>query len=488
MRLLYNLWKYCFAEAMSSTDPEKALPAGNLFNDERIPHNRPNEDELSEAGGTPDLPLEKLPSGTAAAGENTLMKTLSIVRTRDSGTDPGPPPDGGFHAWLQTILAHLVICNTWGYINSFGVFQSYYTTSLNRSPSDISWVGSMQVFLLFFIGTFSGRATDAGFFKAVWILGAFLVIFGIFMTSLCTTYWQLFLAQALCMGIGSGMLFCPTIAIISTYFSSKRAIALAISACGSATGGLIFPGIIQRLLPTIGFPWTMRVLGFFTLATMAPGFFFLRQRLPPRKSGAIIDWGAFKELPYSLYGIAMFLNFWSLYIGFFYVSSFGRNVIGVSQSTSISLLLVMNGVGMIGRMLPSFISDFYAGPFNTLIPFAFISGIMLFGWIGISDTPSMWVFSALYGFFAAGIQSLFPAALSTLTTDLKKAGIRFGMVLSIVGLASLTGSPIAGALVQVGGGNYLYAQLFAALSMMVGTSTLVAARISRTGMVLRKKV
>jgi hypothetical protein len=32
-------------------------------------------------------------------------------------------------------------------------------------PSDISWIGSIQIFLLFFIGTFSGRATDAGYFR-----------------------------------------------------------------------------------------------------------------------------------------------------------------------------------------------------------------------------------------------------------------------------------------------------------------------------------
>ncbi|EEH07851.1 conserved hypothetical protein [Histoplasma capsulatum G186AR] len=460
------------------TDPNIASSASS---------NRDYDDNLQITCASPGL--SRTPTAANPIGnDGVLGKTLSLIRTKDSGIDPGPPPDGGFNAWFQTCLSHLVMCNTWGYLNSFGVFQSHYMTSLQRSPSDISWVGSIQIFLLFFIGTFSGRATDAGYFKAVWTIGAILLVLGIFMTSLATTYWQLFLSQGLCMGIGCGLLFCPTIALIPTYFSSKRAIALAISAAGSATGGIIFPAIVQSLLPRIGYPWTMRVLGFFSLSTLTPCFIFLRQRLPPRKSGPFFDWPAFKERKYSLFAIAMFLNFWGLYVAFFYLSSFGRDITGLSRKKSIDLLLILNGVGFIGRLVPSFMSDYYSGPFNAFIPCSFLSSILLFGWAGIHDVNGLYAFSILYGFFAAGIQSLFPACLSALSPDLKKTGIRFGMILSIVSFASLTGSPIAGALIQMNDGKYLYAQLFGGLSMLVGSMVLVCARISVTGPVLMVRI
>ena len=61
-----------------------------------------------------------------------------------------------------------------GFINSFGVFQTYYVTALSRPPSDIAWIGSIQVFLLFFIGTFTGRLTDAGYFRQVFLVGSFM--------------------------------------------------------------------------------------------------------------------------------------------------------------------------------------------------------------------------------------------------------------------------------------------------------------------------
>ncbi|OJD13590.1 hypothetical protein AJ78_05959 [Emergomyces pasteurianus Ep9510] len=472
----------------ASADPEKGdSPSIGNNRTTSVSSSRDYENDLRIGGASPSLS----PTQTAEAevsNEGVLRKTLSLVRTKDSGIDPGPPPDGGFNAWLQAGLAHMVICNTWGYINSFGVFQQHYTESLQRAPSDISWVGSIQIFLLFFIGTFSGRATDAGYFKVVWSIGAILLFIGIFMTSLTTTYWQLFLSQGLCMGIGCGLLFCPTIALLSTYFSSKRAIAMAIGASGSATGGLVFTAIVQSLLPRIGYPWTIRVLGFFTFATLTPCFIFLRQRLPPRKSGPFFDWPAFKEMQYSLFAIAMFLNFWGLYVAFFYLSSFGRDIIGLSRDKSIDLLLIMNGIGFIGRLAPNYISDYYSGPFNALIPCTLVSSILIFGWIGINGVNGLYVFSVLYGFFAAGIQSMFPASLSTLSPDLKKTGIRFGMILSIVSFSSLTGSPIAGALIQLKNGDYLYAQIFGGLSMFVGSVVLICARLSVTGPVLMAKV
>jgi predicted MFS family arabinose efflux permease len=47
---------------------------------------------------------------------------------------------------------------------------------------------------------------------------------------------------------------------------------------------------------------------------------FLRPRLPPRKAGPLVEFSAFKELPYTLFLVASFLNFWGLFFGFYYVS------------------------------------------------------------------------------------------------------------------------------------------------------------------------
>ena len=83
--------------------------------------------------------------------------------------------------------------NSWGYVNSLGIFQAYYETTLNQPPSAISWIGCIQIFLTLFIGTFSGRALDAGYYIQIVSTGLGLQILGIFMTSIVKKYWQLLL-------------------------------------------------------------------------------------------------------------------------------------------------------------------------------------------------------------------------------------------------------------------------------------------------------
>jgi len=217
-------------------------------------------------------------------------------------------------------MGHLVLLNTWGVITSFGVFQTYYTSQLGFSPSAVSWIGSIQILGHFFVGTFSGRALDAGFFYSVFIVGVLVECLGIFMTSLCTSYWQLFLAQGLCTGLGSGLQFCPTMSLVTTYFSKKRNLAVAIVATGSASGGLIYPTVMRELLPRLGFGWTVRIMGFIMLAVGALTASLLKPRLPPRRSGPLIEISAFKETTYSLYCVGVFLCVWGQFFAFYYVS------------------------------------------------------------------------------------------------------------------------------------------------------------------------
>jgi hypothetical protein len=63
-----------------------------------------------------------------------------------------------------------------------------------------------------------------------------------------------------------------------------------------------------------------------------------------------------------------------------------------------------------------------------------------------------------------------------------------GTVFTLVAFATLTGSPIAGALIQASGGDYLAAQMWAASSMFLGAVALIFARLKRTGWELKVKV
>ena len=125
-----------------------------------------------------------------------------------------------------------------GVVNMYGVFQTYYSHAIaeTSTASAISWIGSIQVFLLCFIGTLVGPIYDAGHVRSLLVVGSFLSILGFFMTSICKNYWQLFLAQGVVTGSGFGCLFLPGVASVSQYFSTKKAFATGIASLGSSIG------------------------------------------------------------------------------------------------------------------------------------------------------------------------------------------------------------------------------------------------------------
>ncbi|GME54748.1 mfs monocarboxylate transporter [Neofusicoccum parvum] len=405
---------------------------------------------------------------SASRPANALQRFVTPSTFRDE-----PPPDGGLKAWSQVFAGHLCLFCTWGYLNSWGLFQAYYVSEYGLPASTVSWVISIQIFLINVLASVSGRLFDAGYYRPTVLCGMVLESFAIMMTSICNKYWQVFLAQGVCGGLGMGLVWCPTISLISTYFVKRRALALAFVLSGSSVGGVIFPVMFQQLMPHLGFGWTVRVLGFVVIGLYGTVLAIARTRINPRASGPFLDLQSFKEPSYSLFTVGAFLMLWSVYNAFFYVNSYAHDIIHIPSSKSLTLLYLMNGVSVAGRILPALFADRYFGPLNTFIFLTAIAGIVMFCWTAVDSLSGLMIWAAFYGFFGSGLQGLFGTALAGLTMDLQKMGVRIGMVMSIGSIAALTGSPLAGALIEYNHGNYQSMQIF-------GGSCLVGAALVNT--------
>ncbi|KAF7192631.1 Aspyridones efflux protein apdF [Pseudocercospora fuligena] len=405
--------------------------------------------------------------------QDTSDHSVANGTAASPGQIDGAPPDGGLTAWTQVLCAHLTLFNTFGYISAFGVFQSHYQNMLGARPSTISWIGSLQIFLLFAGGVFTGAATDRGHFRPIYISGSILQIVGIFCQAESTSYWQLLTSQGVAMGLSNALQFCPVMSLVTTYFSKKGSLSLGIVALGACTGGVVFPLMVQQLLPSVGFKWTIRAIGFIMAVFNVISIVLLRPRLAPRKDTIrLVDWAALREAPFLLYAAAMFLIFWSLYFAFFYISVYGRGL-GMSYQQSITLLITIICPGFIFRLAPAYVAD-KVGPLNTLIPMAAICSVAMLAWIGVDSIAGMYGFAAVYGSSSATIQAIWIAPIGALnrTPDLKKAGVRIGMISTIVAFASLSGPPLAGALIRAMDGSFLGAQLWGGLSFALGVRML----------------
>ncbi|KDB21309.1 hypothetical protein H109_06755 [Trichophyton interdigitale MR816] len=395
------------------------------------------------------------------------------------------PPDGGFLAWAHAASGFFITFNTLGLNMAFDVFQAYYSKVLLRtsSPSKIAWIGSFQIFANFGLFLLVGLLTSKGYFKLCFRGGAVSLMVTILLTGFCKEWWQFFLVQGVLMGCSMGLVFTSAVTVTTTYFSTNLGIATALAAVGSSFGGVIHPLIFNYSIHKVGFGWTLRIILLVNIITMIFPLIIIRERPGVARSySSTMDWTMFKDVSYLLMAAGMFFSFWGVYFGFYFISLFGQDVLNMTSQMSLNLLIAMNTCNMLGRLIPGIISDACLGPLNTVIPFVFVSATFIFSWIGVDSVTSIYLTGCFYGFAAAAIQSLYlPTVFSFMGSSRNNSPSRVGLVFILIALATLTGAPIGGRLVTLGKGSYLYAQLFAGISLTLATALFIAARYVKHG-------
>ncbi|EHA51370.1 hypothetical protein MGG_09076 [Pyricularia oryzae 70-15] len=426
-----------------------------------------------------ELPSESAPQGHSDSQDVKDLNPIVQSTTRTSQKTL-PPPDGGTRAWLICFAAHIMTANTWGIINSFGIFQAYYADGLGLPPSQISWIGSMQFILTTFLGVFSGRLADAGYFRLILAIGTSLVFLGLLGTSFGSEYWHFMLSQGVIVGFGTGLIACPIMSVTSTYFTSRKAMALGIMGLGNVTGGLVYPAMARQLIPSIGFAWALRTMAFVQLASSIPVNFIMRARLKTRIEGPFIDLSALKDVDFTLYATGMMLAQAGNYVGIYYMAQFSRTQITspLSYPDSLNLLLIFAGVSFVGRILPVLLGD-RLGPLNLMIPMIFCTGVVIIGWMGVTTSAGVYGWTTVFGVCSGAILSLHPPATLSLSRDLRKSGARIGLTLTINSASIMVGPPVAGAIIARMGGRYQGAQGYAGCLLMMGFALVSCAKLAR---------
>jgi len=347
------------------------------------------------------------------------------------------------------------------------------------------------------VGAATGPIYDAGYFRELLLCGSFQVVFGHMMLSLCKEYYQVLLAQAFCIGIGAGMLFVPSVAILSTYFNTKLAFAMGLAASGSSlgmqlidpkipsldiglifAGGVIYPIVLYKLIPRIGFPWAVRTLGFIMLATFIIPITVMKVRVLPAKKRPLVDMSAFRQPSYMLFTTGSFLGFLGLYVPFFYVQYYAIQQHITNDNLGFYLLSILNSASVFGRIIPNFLAD-KIGPLNMIIPCVAISGILTLCLIAVKSVGGIIVFNLLYGFFSGAFVSLPPAIIVHLSPDRGLIGTRMGMCFSMVAVGVLVGTPIAGDILARSGWTYVW--VFGGVFTIAGGIFMTACRFAFKG-------
>ena len=187
-------------------------------------------------------------------------------------------------------------------------------------------------------------------------------------------------------------------------------------------GGVIYPIVLRRLEPRVGFPWAVRVLGFLTLLLAIVSMVALRNTNEPKKMRRIVPPGLLQDVPFLIYTGGLFLILVALYIPAVYITSYSLENHITGPNIAFYLVPILQAANILGRLLAFFADK--TGPINLTIPALLISAILAFAWIVIHSLAGILVFAVLYGVCFGTIQGLGPGCVASLTSDGLNLGSR----------------------------------------------------------------
>ncbi|POR38655.1 Putative transporter MCH4, partial [Tolypocladium paradoxum] len=402
---------------------------------------------------------------------------------------PGAPaaaadfPDGGAEAWLVVAGTWAALFCTFGLINCVGEFEHYYVAGPLKqySSSSVSWIPSVQVFVMVFCGTVFGRIFDN--YGPRWLLwgGTVAYVFGLMMVSLSSQYYQFMFSQSIVASMGSSAVFTSCMSSIVSWFSKRRAAAYGIMVSGSSVGGVVLPIMMTKLIESIGFSWMMRTMAFLFVALLVFACLTVKSRLPPRpRPFRFIEYvEVLKDIRMVVTVSGLFFFMCGMFLPFNYVL-LQAQAAGTSPTLIPYLLPILNAVGIFGRIIPGIVAD-KIGRYNVMIAITFISAVFCLAvWTPVNNTAGLLVFTVIFGFSAGGFISLGPTLIAQIV-DIRKIGTGVGVALAIQSIGALTGSPVGGAIVSAQNGSYLGLQLFCGFAMLAGSFIFGVARYIQAG-------
>ncbi|KAK2765829.1 hypothetical protein FQN53_006789 [Emmonsiellopsis sp. PD_33] len=381
---------------------------------------------------------------------------------------PDPPPNGGSKAWLQVVGTMLM----------FGAYQAYYERGdlFKQTSANISWVGSCYSFLVFGLGAVVGPIYDRGYLKLLMIWGAFCMVLGHMMLSLCQEYWQVLLSQGVLVGIGGCCLFVPALAVLQLYFSSHLGLAVAIAAIGSSVGGVLYPVVFINLIDRIGFGWTTRTIGFIILATLAVPIAVSEMRTKPPAARKMLDVSAFTDGQFMLCALGCVLGYAGCQMAWYYTAFFGQANGWLEGNFALYLVSILNTASAIGRVVPNLCADRF-GAFNTMVA-------------AVHSAAGVICTSVFFGFLSGLFVATPPLLFMLLTKDKSKLGSRMGMAYTMLGFAVFPGGPGAGAVLRHDKGNldWVAAWAYSGALLLAALLVFCVLRLMRAGTKVKVKV
>ncbi|KAK7205747.1 putative monocarboxylate permease [Myxozyma melibiosi] len=400
-------------------------------------------------------------------------------------------PEGGLAAWLTVAGAFCCMFCAYGWANAIGVFQDYYKTHQlsHLSESTISWIGSLNIFMMYIFGIAAGRIFDMMGPRYPLMIGSVLQVLGLMMTSICNSYGPILVCQGIIAPIGAAFVYYSAVAAVPTYFHRRRGLAMGIASSGSSVGTTVYPFIIRRLTKQTTFGWTMRTCAFLIGGLLLFGNLTITSNVKPRGTWRmpLSDITRhFKDKNFLILSSSIFMGYWGLLVPFNYMTTYARYR-GVDDDMATYLVSILNGTSALTRVVNGFFSD-RIGKYNVDTAGLVLAAVITLAlWIPARGLVSLIIYAIVYGVASGTFIMVSPACCAQIS-EVTDIGTRIGLSFGFTSIAALTGIPIAGAIIGDGSRDSQWRgmMIFAGVLLSVGAVIHWLGRVYNVGWKLNR--
>ncbi|KAF2228133.1 major facilitator superfamily domain-containing protein [Elsinoe ampelina] len=415
-----------------------------------------------------------------------------------------------WRAYTTLASGFIFMFNSWGIVNAFGTFLSYYEEILlpDTKVEVFNLIGGTESGIVLAASFIVGRLLDAGYGLYLKITGTILVSLSLFLLSVVNddgvfgqgSAVNLWAVQGLMAGLGMACFFVTSSQTVAAWFIDYKGFAIGIVACGAAVAGVAYPSMLRYLIDAHGFNVAVRWVSLLCLLTSLLAIFLskrnpahqlrpFQKRLststtsltpssphapsPPLALTTWIDPSALHSRQFLLFTASICFMFFGFYGVFFNLEEWASQTRVAYKGSSPPpcpasqppetpcpmpglrtywLLAIMNGASCIGRLSSSFLCDHF-GALRVHSLVTLVAGMLCFTlWTLASTLPAAIAFVVLFGAFSGSVIGLPPASMAAILGNRDaaaqaKLGQWTGMMYTTAAPFALTGPVIEGYLI-----------------------------------------
>lgn len=408
---------------------------------------------------------------TATAGSAALCTAMS-ASSAQFATRPAVYP-----GWLVVLAAFFGVMVSFGslLVFTFSVFLKPLSAEFGWSRESISAAFGIAAMTVAVCSPVLGRLLDR--YGPRRIVLPCMMVFGLAIASLSlltSNLLHLYITFVVLGIVGNGTTQMGYSRAVSTWFTAKRGMALALVVAGVGVGSIVFPGLAQRIINGYGWRSAYAVLGLIVLLLGVPlTALFLRERPIShdrhrnRVGGDSVKSGLRSRAFWLLVAI-LFLSSISVNGAITHLSALLTDR-GLSADAAALSLSVLGGASLLGRLTTGHLLDRFFGP---RVSFMLLTGVAI-GIVVLSTAASTrmaLVAAALIGLGLGGEADITPYLL-TRYFGLRSFSTLYGFTWTAYAVAGAVGPMLMGRVFDVTGS---YGPLLVVLSVQ----TLVSATLA----------